>query len=114
MQEPYLIQHIVGEEQMEKKRGDEKSQTVADGADQEIGSGPPFRVLGAERPDHRRDVPDKIKNLSREDIIFKSYLIFRERWCEHFKLSPEKTRELCAEAIGEYYTAILKDLVIKQ
>lgn len=44
--------------------------------------------------------PDKIKNLSREDIIFKSflmiymplasYLIFRERWCEHFKLLPGK------------------------
>jgi AcrR family transcriptional regulator len=68
--------------------------------------------------------PDKIKNLTREDIMFKSflmiympllgYLIFRERWCEHFKLSRERTRELCAEAVSEYYEAILKDLVIKQ
>ncbi len=68
--------------------------------------------------------PDKIKNLSREDIMFKSflmiympligYLIFKDRWCEHFKLSGEKARELCAEALGEYYDAILKDLVIQQ
>jgi len=68
--------------------------------------------------------PDKIKNLSREDIMFKSflmiympllgYLIFRARWCGHFKLSKEKARELCAEALSEYYEAVLKDLVIKQ
>jgi AcrR family transcriptional regulator len=67
--------------------------------------------------------PDKIKNLSREDIMFKSflmiympllgYLIFKDRWCGHFKLSREKARELAAEALGEYYDAILKDLVIK-
>lgn len=68
--------------------------------------------------------PDKIKNLTRDEIMFKGffmlympvvgYLVFADRWCEHFSLTKERARELFAEAISEYFDMIMKPLVWKE
>jgi AcrR family transcriptional regulator len=68
--------------------------------------------------------PDKIKNLTRDEIMYKgffmlympllSYLVFADRWCAQFSLKKERARELFAEAMSEYFEMIMKPLVWKE